>query len=112
MARRLIASLFCKQYKTEAKVYIEGPSAEGWPARGLLVQYENGGYGGRPEFGAVIPNDWSEEDVMDLLLWPMKSPKAPYPAWEVPARVHGSPILFRWWAGEDADEALAPFRKK
>ncbi len=37
---------------------------------------------------------------MDLVLWPMKDPKAPYPAWEVAARAYGSPELFPWWAGE------------
>jgi hypothetical protein len=44
-----------------------------------------------------IPDDWSEQDVMDLLLSPMKDPSAPYPSWEVPARAFGSPKLFRWW---------------
>src|SRR5258705_128389 len=33
-------------------------------------------------------------DVLDLILWPMKDhPKALYPAWEVPARAYGSPML-------------------
>jgi hypothetical protein len=40
-----------------------------------------------------------KENVIDLLLRPMKSQDA-YPAWEVPARTYGSEILFRWWAGE------------
>jgi hypothetical protein len=109
MARRLFATLFCTQYKTEATVYVEDAPPHTW-GRELLVEYEKGGYGGRREFGAAIPRDWSDDDVMDLLFWPMKSPRAPYPAWEVPARVHGSPILFRWWAGEDADEALTRAR--
>jgi hypothetical protein len=51
------------------------------------------------EFSAVIPNDWSPSDMDQLLLWPMK-PGAPYPKWEVAARVHGSPKLFRFWRGE------------
>jgi hypothetical protein len=49
---------------------------------------------------AGIPDDWSEENVIDLLLRPMKSQDAPYPAWEVSARAYGSEMLFRWWAGE------------
>jgi hypothetical protein len=62
------------------------------------VRYVKGGYQGQPEFAAAIPDDWSEPEVMDLVLWPMKSQDAPYPAWEVPARAHGSDELFRWWA--------------
>jgi hypothetical protein len=95
---RLIASLYCKQYKTEAKFYIDDAHPSG--RRHLVVHYETGGYAGAREFAAAIPDGWGEKDVMDLLLWPMKSPRAPYPAWEVPARGHGSPELFRWWKGE------------
>lgn len=91
---KLIASLFCTQYKTEAKAYVDEAHPSG--QRHLVVQYANG----RPEFLAAIPDDWDEKDVVDLLLWPMESPEAPYPAWEVPARVYGSATLFRWWAGE------------
>ena len=40
-----------------------------------------------------------QEIVNSWLLWPMK-PRAPYPKWEVPARVYGSWMLFRWWNGE------------
>jgi hypothetical protein len=29
----------------------------------------------------------------------MKDPSAPYPAWEVPARANGSPMLYEWWKG-------------
>ena len=52
------------------------------------------------EFAAEIPHDMSEQEILNVwLLWPMK-PGAPYPKWEVPARVEGSPMLYRWWAGE------------
>jgi hypothetical protein len=37
--------------------------------------------------------------VLDLILWPMKDPSPPYPAWEVPARTYGSPMLYEWWKG-------------
>ena len=57
-----------------------------------------------PEFVAGIPDDWSEENVIDLLLRPtphfFEEPGGTYPAWEVAARAYGSPTLFRWWAGE------------
>jgi hypothetical protein len=95
---RLICSTYCGQYKTDAKFYIDDAHPSGH--RQLVVLYEKGGYQGRPEFEAGIPDDWSSKDVEELLLWPMKDPNAPWPAWEVAARGHGSPVLFRWWAGE------------
>jgi hypothetical protein len=91
---RPICSLHCKQYESDAKLYIEEARPSG--KRRLVVQYEKGGYGGRKEFGASIPDDWTEERVMELIFWPMNS-DAPYPAWEVPARVYGSPILSDDW---------------
>jgi hypothetical protein len=96
-----IGSAHCPQYNTEAKFYIDAAHKSGH--RHLVVHYEKGGYQGAPEFVAGIPDDWSEENVIDLLLSPMKSQDA-YPAWEVPARAYGSEILFRWWAGEKPKE--------
>jgi hypothetical protein len=93
---RPLGSAHCTQYDTEARFYIDAGERQ----RHLVVHYENGGYRGAPEFAAGIPDSWTEQDVMDLLLWPMKSPDSPYPAWEVPARAYGSPTLFRWWAEE------------
>ena len=93
-----IGSAHCPQYKTEAKFYIDAAHKPGH--RHLVVHYEKGGHDGAPEFVAGIPDDWSEENVIDLLLWPMKDPDAPYPPWEVPARAYGSEMLFRWWAAE------------
>jgi hypothetical protein len=108
-ARKLkpIGSAFCKQYNSEARFYIDEAHQSG--QRHLIVQYGEGYSGrddlptvdGRPQFAAAIPDEWSEQDLQDLILWPMKSPNAPYPAWEVAARAHGSPTLFRWWAGEE-----------
>jgi hypothetical protein len=89
-APRLIASLFVRQYQTRAQVFIDEAHPSG--QRHLIVRYED-----RPEFAAAIPDDWSEKEVMDLLLWPMKDERAPYPPWEIPARVYGRPALFRWW---------------
>jgi hypothetical protein len=67
--------------------------------RHLVVVYEKGGYGGNPEFLAGIPNEWTEQAVIELILWPMKDQNAPYPAWEVPARAFGSDMLYKWWKG-------------
>src|SRR6516164_10961482 len=59
-----------------------------------------GGHDGAPEFVAGIPDDWNEENVIDLILRPLEDVNAQYPAWEVPACVYNCETLFRWWAGE------------
>jgi hypothetical protein len=101
-----IGAEFCEQYQCEAEFYIDEAHSSG--RRHLIVRYDEG-YSGRndlpivdgsPQFAAAIPDDWSEQDVMDLIQQPMKSPGAPYPAWEVHSRVHGSATLFRWWAAK------------
>jgi hypothetical protein len=66
-----IGSAHCPQYNTEAKFYIDAAHKSGH--RHLIVHYERGGYQGAAEFVAGIPDDWSEENVIDLLLRPMKS---------------------------------------
>lgn len=102
----LIATVRCAPYETDAKVYICGDDPS--DRRELVVQYGDSYRGpdlpiadnGCREFVAGIPDDISVQEILDeWLLWPMK-PGAPYPKWEVPARVHGSPMLFRWWAGQ------------
>ncbi len=96
-----IGSMFCKQYQTEVQFYIDEAHASG--KRHLVARYEKPPENlfGRDTFMAGIPDNWREEDVIDLILWPMKDDSnAPYPAWEVPARAYNSPTLFRWWAGE------------
>jgi hypothetical protein len=90
---RLIASLYCRPYATDTKVYIDETNPSG---RHLVVHYQ----GGRPEFAAAIPDEWTEDDLLDLIFWPIKSEGAPYPAWEVPVRAFGSLTLFAWWKGE------------
>jgi len=104
---KLLATVHCKPYTCEAKIYVE-PDGEGH--RQLVAQYGDGYSGrndvlrsdGRREFITGIPDDMSEQEIVDVwLLLPM-DPDADYPKWEVPARVYGSVGLFRWWAGEKA----------
>ena len=79
-----IGSAHCTQYDTEAKFYIEiMPAGE----RQLVVHYEKGGYQGAQEFVTGIPDEWTDQNVIDLIMWPMKSRESPYPSWEVPAKV-------------------------
>ena len=93
---RQIATVHCVPYKCEAAVYVQDKHPSGH--RHLVVQYGDD----RPEFAAGIPDDMTEQEILDeWLLWPMKA-DAPYPKWEIPARVYGSPMLIRWWAGEKA----------
>jgi hypothetical protein len=100
-----IGSVFCDQYTCEARFYTDEAHPSG--QRHLVVQYGAGYSGpvdlpivdGRRRFASAIPGDWSEQELHGLLLEPM-NPEAPHPAWEVPARAHGSARLFRWWADE------------
>ena len=93
-----IGSAHCPQYNTVAKFYIDAAHKSG--KRHLVVHYEKGGHNGAPEFVAGIPDDWSEENVIDLILRPLEDANAQFPAWEVPARAYNCGTLFRWWAGE------------
>jgi hypothetical protein len=90
---RFLCSAFCKPYSCEAKFYVGSDPDED---RELVVVYGNG----RPDFGTEIPKTWTDQDLLDLILWPMKENDAPYPPWEVPARVFGSVALFAWWKDE------------
>jgi hypothetical protein len=103
----LIGSVFCEQYQTEATFYIERsiPLKPGFGtgARHLVVQYGDSYTGreglavaanGQREFASMIPHDWSNEKLLEFLLAPAKNPNVAYPTWEVPARVHGRPVLF------------------
>jgi hypothetical protein len=81
-----IGSAHCPQYNTEAKFYIDAAHKSG--KRHLVVHYEKGGHNGAPEFVAGIPDDWSEENVIDLILRPLEDANAQFPAWEVPARAY------------------------
>jgi hypothetical protein len=82
------------QYNSSADVFIQEDHPSG--QRLLVVMYEKGGYDGRPKYTSAIPNGWTEQDVLDFIFWPTKT-DAPFPAWEMPARVYGRSTLFRWW---------------
>ena len=88
---RLLCSSFCRQYKTEAKFYVDEVHSSG--IRTLVVIYASGGYDGNPEFAAGIPKSWSDDDVIDLIL--KDRAEAKYPVWDMPARAFGSTILDR-----------------
>jgi hypothetical protein len=88
---KFIGESFCSQYQSQAKFYIDEAHASGM--RHLVVVYENGD----ADFLAGIPDEWADENVQDFIFWPMKNPNSPYPAWEVPARAYGSPMLYAWW---------------
>lgn len=89
---RPIGSAHCREYATDANFFIHETPA--FTFRILVVQYADG----RREFVTGIPPGWSDEDVQTLILQPTTDSK--YPAWEIPSCVHGSPMLFRYWAGE------------
>ena len=90
---RLLCSAPCKAYSCEATFYVgTDPSGD----RELVVMYSNG----QPDFATEIPKGWTDQDLHDLILWPMRFHDAPYPPWEVPARAFGSVALFAWWKGE------------
>jgi hypothetical protein len=92
-----IGAEFCEQYQCEAQFCVDEAHSSG--PRHLIVRYDEG-YSGRtdlpivngsPQFAAAIPDDWSEQDVMDLIRRPMKSPGAPLPSMGSPfasARQH------------------------
>jgi hypothetical protein len=88
---KLICTSFCRQYNTEAKFYVDEADSSG--IRHLVVIYAAGGYGGEPEFASGIPNLWTDDDIIDLILRDRAEMK--YPVWETPAREFGSPMLDR-----------------
>jgi hypothetical protein len=101
-----IGSAFCEHYQTEAKFYIERSISlrpgSGTGARHLVVQYGESYAGrddlavtaaGQREFAIIIPDDWTNEKLLRFLQAPTKNPNVPYPTWEVPARLHGRPVL-------------------
>src|SRR5271170_369776 len=99
MTEQLIGTMYCKEYETEAKFFVEDEHPSG--LLHLVVHYEKGGHEGRPSFATAIPADWTDEEIHNFLLLPMEEdPNSNFPPWEVPARAHGSPKLFRWWEGE------------
>jgi hypothetical protein len=97
---RPMAEAYCKEHRSKAQFFIQDDHPSG--QHHLVVQYEQGGYDGDKEFVTAVPQAWTEAEIHDVLLWPMRDARAPYPPWEVPTRVYGSDELFRWWKGEKA----------
>lgn len=89
---KFLCSAYCKQYADEPKFYIDEAHPSG--LRHLVVVYSDPK---RRELLAGIPNGWTDERVLELILWPMKNQDASYPSWEMPARVYGRPTLFPFW---------------
>jgi hypothetical protein len=86
--RKLIDERWCPQYMTQAKLYIE----TGRGRRTLVIDYEEGSFRDLLVFKTGIPDDWTIDDVMRVI----ESPGSKiYPAWEIPARIYGSPILMK-----------------
>jgi hypothetical protein len=91
---KFIGSTYCIYYRSKAEFYIDDTDASGF--RRLVVIYDLGGYGGRPDFEAGIPSDWSEKKLQnDLILHTTRG--GLYPGWEMPARIFKSDMLFEWW---------------
>jgi hypothetical protein len=91
---KFIGSTYCTHYRSKAEFYIDDAHASGFWR--LVVIYDLGGYGGRPDFEAGIPKDWSEKKLQnDLILQTTRG--GLYPAWEMPARVFRSDMLYEWW---------------
>jgi hypothetical protein len=92
--------LYCPEYKTNATIsVVEKHPPTGTPH--LVVNYESGGHEGKGVFAAGIPDDWGDDDLVELIFLPIAERKdRNWPAWEVPSRDWGSPRLFRFWKGE------------
>jgi len=82
-----IGKQWCQQYMSEVTLFIEPQAPSG---RRLVAQYEEGSYKDAPEFAAGIPDDWTEKDILRFIDLPGSKK---FPAWEIPARVHGSAVL-------------------
>jgi hypothetical protein len=102
----IIGSMFCKQYQCRAEFYLEPPhSGEPRPATGtgvrhLIVRYGDGYTGpddrplvegGRREFAIGVPDDWTEEKLLDFLTQPPR--EGSFPKWEAPTRGYGLNML-------------------
>jgi hypothetical protein len=84
--RKSLGTQECPQYKSKVTLFIELRNGR----RHLVAQYENGGYEGRKDFAAGIPDDWTDGDVGQFVRMPGSGA---YPVWEFAARTKGSPML-------------------
>src|SRR5262249_18990654 len=94
-------TLICPQYQTEATLRIDETHPSGKPH--LIVDYASDKMSGRKTFKVAIPDDWTDQDIDELIAIQLKAPTPSdrrWPAWEVPARDFGSISLFRWWKDE------------
>jgi hypothetical protein len=85
--------------KLRATIRIDDKHPSGQPH--LVVQYEKGGYEGQKEVAAAIPDDWTDQDLLELIF--LKLPdrtERNWPAWEIPAADYTSFSLFKFWKGE------------
>jgi hypothetical protein len=56
-------------------------------------------------FTIAIPDDWTDQDLLELIFLPPRDPgKRNWPAWEIPAYDFVSFRLFRFWKGEKKPE--------
>ena len=59
--RELIASFYCREYRTPAQAFLCAGAAG---HKRLVVRYERGGYRGEPEFSTGVPGHWTGEDIL------------------------------------------------
>jgi hypothetical protein len=91
--------LYCAEYKTVAAIKIVEDHPNGQPH--LTADYEDGGYNGEKHFAAAIPEDWTDEDLLELIFlsWPRRAGRY-WPTWELCTRDYASETLFRYWKNE------------
>ena len=92
--------LYCPEYKTDATIHINEEHQSGLPH--LEADYKKGGYKGQFHFASGIPEDWTDRDLFELFSLPPRQGDGArdWPAWEIPARDYGRPVLYRFWKGE------------
>jgi hypothetical protein len=100
MARNLKRiDLYCPEYKTDATITIDEKHESGEPH--LVVRYKKALPDGRRDFAAAIPNDWTDQDLAELIFLPLPDRKdRNWPAWEVSANDFAAFSLFKFWKGE------------
>jgi hypothetical protein len=91
--------LYCPEYKTNASLRINNEHPSGHPH--LETTYEKGGTQQNDKVAAAIPDDWTDQDLLDLISLPQRQGTGrDWPAWEIPAADYARFSLFRFWRGE------------